>query len=327
MVFVHSTRDDIHPSGHGISARAFTLIEILVVVAIIALLISVLMPALSKAKEMAKRTACASNMHQQGIGFSSYSSDNKARLPWASKFRYGLLEGLYYHGFCKETQRDYYWEKFNSGSLFPKYVGNNAKVFYCPSDKTFGGEDAKNGERTFLQIMRDLRTKDPNSHNYPDSPFYSYQYAFPAAMGRSPRDDGSKMYPPEVTQYAWRPEDLDSLCKPDPPAESPYWRYLHDASFSDTFLGPSPQKQRGKHNLPVLLSDGYVSDGNLIRGVLGYHGGGFNVLFADYHVRWVHDPSRKIYNADITPPYTYGVTPGLNGSRVYIVWDYLSRHP
>ena len=45
---------------------AFTLVELLVVVAVIAILISMLLPVLKNARETARTAVCASNLHQVG---------------------------------------------------------------------------------------------------------------------------------------------------------------------------------------------------------------------------------------------------------------------
>jgi prepilin-type N-terminal cleavage/methylation domain-containing protein/prepilin-type processing-associated H-X9-DG protein len=62
-------------------APAFTLVELLVVVALIALLAGLLLPAIGRAKESARATACLSNLHQIGIALQLYVQDDNNKMP------------------------------------------------------------------------------------------------------------------------------------------------------------------------------------------------------------------------------------------------------
>lgn len=58
---------------------AFTLTEILVVIAIIAMLAAILFPVFAKARENSRRTSCQSNLKQLGFGLMMYSQDYDER--------------------------------------------------------------------------------------------------------------------------------------------------------------------------------------------------------------------------------------------------------
>ncbi len=61
--------------------RAFTLIELLLVVAIIAILAAMLMPALSSAAAKSRKAGCLNNLKQLELGCHLYAGDNDGRLP------------------------------------------------------------------------------------------------------------------------------------------------------------------------------------------------------------------------------------------------------
>jgi prepilin-type N-terminal cleavage/methylation domain-containing protein/prepilin-type processing-associated H-X9-DG protein len=61
--------------------RAFTLVELLVVIAVIAILVALLLPALSYAKKSVARAQCSSNLHQLSIAITSYADDHGDQLP------------------------------------------------------------------------------------------------------------------------------------------------------------------------------------------------------------------------------------------------------
>ena len=65
--------------------KAFTLVELLVVIGIIAVLIAILLPALNRARGSANMVTCESNFRQIYTAITFYVHENKGLLPWSSR--------------------------------------------------------------------------------------------------------------------------------------------------------------------------------------------------------------------------------------------------
>lgn len=74
------------------ATSAFTLVELLVVVAIIAILMGMLLPALASARESARKALCLSNLKQIGMGMEMYTSEWNGFFPVVHGGTYGSPE-------------------------------------------------------------------------------------------------------------------------------------------------------------------------------------------------------------------------------------------
>jgi prepilin-type N-terminal cleavage/methylation domain-containing protein/prepilin-type processing-associated H-X9-DG protein len=110
-------------------SRAFTLLELLIVIAIVALLAALLFPAISRSKQKAKQTQCLSNLHQLGVALQNFVGDNQAYPSgWAGKS--DAADSWW-------GQRTWIGQLEQGGLGTSKPIPTNSltmSVFHCPSD-------------------------------------------------------------------------------------------------------------------------------------------------------------------------------------------------
>ena len=111
--------------------KAFTLVELLVVIGIVAVLIAILLPALKTAREQARTVACQSNIRQILVAMMAYCSDNHGQLPLPPTGRaepgnaFNMVPGTYQYDFSGD------------GALWPYFSRSpdvRQRLFACPSD-------------------------------------------------------------------------------------------------------------------------------------------------------------------------------------------------
>ena len=122
--------------------RAFTLVELLVVISVIAVLMGILMPVLSKARAAGQNAKCKGNLKGYALAVSMYTTDNDGRFqePW---FAYFSQRGPY----PSETGigNQYIHLRWCNGDLYlrehPEIAGpfyrylSDARGFICPRFK------------------------------------------------------------------------------------------------------------------------------------------------------------------------------------------------
>ncbi|HZN68243.1 MAG TPA: type II secretion system protein [Tepidisphaeraceae bacterium] len=167
--------------------RAFTLVELLVVIGIIAILITMLLPALNRARDKARAVQCASNMRQIFLACQMFAQENKDCLP-----RPGLAgeDGALTGPDADDIDRKVHfalprggWADFQVGGIYKHIQGEEARknVLFCPGD---------NGEQIRYGSVQRVVGGDRN-----------FSYSFNAAtMGSNDR----------TMAYTW----LAQWCKP-----------------------------------------------------------------------------------------------------------------
>jgi prepilin-type N-terminal cleavage/methylation domain-containing protein len=141
--------------------RGFTLVELLVVIAIIALLVSILMPALGRARELAKRVQCQSNLSACGRSIVMYQNEFKDKMPkpWRVSDPHPSDPAHTYQSFGAATR--------NLGDFnMPGQLNNNTQAYFANPDWHTVGYLVGNGKQNvglcLYMLVRNEGT-DPKS--------------------------------------------------------------------------------------------------------------------------------------------------------------------
>jgi prepilin-type N-terminal cleavage/methylation domain-containing protein len=153
--------------------HGFTLIELLVVIAIIALLVSILLPSLNRAKEMARRAVCMTNLGGIGKSMQLYATENGGSWCWIP---YSNIRGPAVTGTNRNVPPVQGANTERNWSSLPFLIvreGTASKIFICPST-----DDVADGETTYEDGGQ---TSDAWDFN--DAQNISYSYACPVSDG------------------------------------------------------------------------------------------------------------------------------------------------
>jgi prepilin-type processing-associated H-X9-DG protein len=157
--------------------KAFTIVELVVVIGIIALLMSILMPSLSRAKEMCKTTVCLNNLRQMVIAAGVYASDNGGRYPLAGIMDFDNMDNQkewdffrnFENGQIKQCRGGFLWYGLSALSVqqCPSFKGNSNSpgdpyTGYNYNSSYIGGFIAKiSGELTGNNSSKDVEVRRP----------------------------------------------------------------------------------------------------------------------------------------------------------------------
>jgi prepilin-type N-terminal cleavage/methylation domain-containing protein/prepilin-type processing-associated H-X9-DG protein len=229
--------------------RAFTLIELLLVIAIIAILAALLLPVLHRGKLSAQRADCMSNLRQLGIAAELYWDENSGNcFQWI----YGSTNNtghLYWFGWLQsdataEGQRTF---DLSQGVLFPYLGGSDVRL--CPALYATPAQFKLKGDNVIFS--------------------YGYNFYLSAPASAPPVNVNQIKRPADIALFADAAQinDFQDPAAPDHPLLEE-WYYLDaDTNFTSSSYYPNGHF-RHSQKANVDFADGHVGPEMMLPGSL-----------------------------------------------------------
>ena len=230
--------NDSKRSGHPRAPRAFTLVELLVVIGIIAVLVSILIPVVGRARRSGRNVSCLANLRSLQSALISYVATNRHSIDYAPI-------SLTNANAATNVRRDT-WE----GELQP-YYGNADKVRICPeaveaAEKPIGSATLAHGSTKPPTAAMKLINDTWSYGSYGINGFLYYQTPGAANPGGKnhvnlagkPRAlTGSKTSPHWTAEWCHKPSSTP-LAPTCPSTLAPPAPFPHSATATTSTPGP-----------------------------------------------------------------------------------------